>query len=68
MDPVTAALDGIAFGMRLDKKRNVIERCVNKPRQFRHIATRHDRNPLNYRAAVKIASTRLWLRHCESAT
>jgi transposase len=30
------------------KKRNLIERCFNKLKQFRHIATRYDRNPLNY--------------------
>lgn len=50
------------------KKRNLIERCFNKLKQFRHIATRYDRNPLNYLAMIKLASTRLWLGFYESAT
>ncbi len=39
----------------------LIERCFNKLKQFRHIAMRFDRNPLNYLAMIKLASTRLWL-------
>ncbi|MFM7347061.1 MAG: IS5/IS1182 family transposase, partial [Tagaea sp.] len=45
----------------------LIERCFGKLKQFRHIATRYDRNPLNYLAMAKLASARLWLRHYESA-
>ena len=59
--------DGITYSRRLYKQRNLIERCFNKLKQFRHIATRYARNPLNYLAMVKIASTRLWLRAYESA-
>ncbi|HUZ32364.1 MAG TPA: IS5/IS1182 family transposase, partial [Xanthobacteraceae bacterium] len=44
-----------------------IERCFNKLKQFRHIATRYDRNALNYLAMLKIACVRLWLRFYESA-
>ena len=47
--------------------RNLIERCFNKLKQFRHIATRYDRNALNYLAMIKIAIVRLWLRFYESA-
>jgi transposase len=35
------------------KTRNLIERCFNKLKQFRHIATRYDRSALNYLAMVK---------------
>ena len=59
--------DGITYSRRLYKQRNLIERCFNKLKQFRHIATRYDRSPLNYLAMVKLASTRLWLRSYESA-
>src|SRR5262245_24930310 len=59
--------DGITYSRRLYKHRNLLERCFNKLKQFRHIATRYARNPLNYLAMVKIASTRLWLRVYESA-
>jgi transposase len=37
-------------------------------KQFRHIATRYDRNALNYLAMVKIAIVRLWRRFYESTT
>jgi transposase len=49
------------------KQRNLIERCFNKLKQFRHIATRYDRTALNYLAMAKIACIRLWLRFYESA-
>jgi transposase len=41
--------------LRVYKQRNLIERCFNKLKQFRHIATRYDRNALNYPAMIKIA-------------
>jgi transposase len=65
--PKSGRYDGITYSKRLYKMRNLIERCFNKLKQFRHIATRYDRNPLNYLAMAKIASIRLWLRFYESA-
>jgi len=59
--------DGITYSKKRYKQRNLIERCFNKLKQFRHIAMRFDRNPLNYLAMIKLASTRLWLRAYESA-
>lgn len=47
--------------IRKYKKRNLIERCFNKLKQFRHIA-RYDRSALNYLAMAKIACIRLWFR------
>jgi transposase len=37
-------------------RRNVVERCVNRLKQWRGIATRYEKRALNYRAAVIIAS------------
>jgi transposase len=65
--PKSNRYDGIVYRKRLYKQRNLIERCFNKLKQVRRIATRHDRDPRNDRAVVKLASTRLWLRHYESA-
>lgn len=65
--PKSNRYDGITYSKRLYKKRNLIERCFNKLKQFRHIATRYDRLALNYLAMIKLASTRLWLRAYESA-
>ena len=65
--PKSNRYDGITYSKRLYKQRNLIERCFNKLKQFRHIATRYDRNALNYLAMIKIAIVRLWLRFYESA-
>src|SRR6202008_1247833 len=66
--PRSNRYDGITYSKAKYKKRNLIERCFNKLKQFRHIATRYDRAALNYLAMVKIAIVRLWLRFYESTT
>lgn len=58
--------DQIPFSMRKYRQRNLVERCINKLKQFRHIATRYDRHPSAYLAFAKIAAVRLWLRFYES--
>jgi transposase len=45
------------------KRRNVVERCINRLKQFRGIATRYDKLAAHYRAAVTIACLVLWLNH-----
>jgi len=40
---------------------SAVERCVNRLKQWRGIATRFDKRAANYRAAVVIASLLLWL-------
>jgi len=40
----------------------VVERCVNKLKQWRGIATRcYEKRAVNYRAMVVIASLMMWL-------
>jgi transposase len=39
----------------------VVERCFNRLKQFRAVATRYDKRAVNYRAMVVIASLLLWL-------
>ena len=43
------------------RRRNVVERCVNRLKQWRAIATRYDKRAVNYRAGVIIASLMIWL-------
>lgn len=43
------------------KGRNVIERCINRLKDFRAVATRYDKRGRNYLAGVLIASIVLWL-------
>jgi transposase len=44
------------------KHRNVAERCNNKLKQFRAVATRYDKREYMYAATVDVASIRIWLR------
>ena len=47
--------------------RNLVERYFNKLKQFRGIATRYDKSPENFLAAIKLISARIWIRSYESA-
>jgi transposase len=39
----------------------VVERCCNRLKQFRAVATRYDQRAVNYRAMVVVASLLIWL-------
>ena len=43
------------------RRRNVVERCVNRLKQWRGIATRYEKRAANYRAAVVVAALMIWL-------
>lgn len=64
--PKSNRRDDIPFSKRKYRKRNLVERCINKLKQFRHIATRYDRYASAYLAFAKLAAVRLWLRYYES--
>ena len=57
-----------AFSPFLYRYRNLVERFFNKLKHYRAVATRYDKNPDNYLAAVKLASARIWMRFNESMT
>ncbi|MFK4116195.1 IS5 family transposase [Microbacterium sp. NPDC006705] len=44
------------------KGRNVVERCFNKLKQWRGIAMRSDKLARNYRAAISLAATLIWIK------
>jgi len=44
------------------KERNTVERCVNKLRQHRAVATRFDKRERIYQGTIDVASIRIWLR------
>jgi transposase len=54
-----------AFDPVLYRRRNVVERCFNKLKQWRAIATRFDKLASRYRCGVLLAGLILWLRHHE---
>lgn len=43
-------------------KRNVVERCILRLKQFRRVATRYEKRESNYLAMVTLAAIILWLR------
>jgi transposase len=51
-----------AFDKTIYKKRNVVERCFGRLKQFRGLATRYAKRVAYYRAEVVIATIALWLR------
>lgn len=50
-----------SFDAEAYRRRNVVERCVNRLKQWRGIATRYEKRAANYRAAVVIAGLMIWL-------
>jgi transposase len=51
-----------AFDAALYKQRNVVERCFNRLKQFRDLATRYAKRVAYYQAELTIAAIILWLR------
>ena len=49
------AFDSVAY-----KARNVVERCFNRLKQWRGIATPYDKHATNYRAGVVVAAVIMW--------
>ena len=50
-----------AFDREAYRRRNVVERCVNRRKQFRGIATRYEKRAANFRAMAVVASLTIWL-------
>lgn len=49
------------FDRDIYRHRNVVERCFNRLKQWRGLATRYDKTRESYQAAVTIASIMLWI-------
>ena len=47
----------VAVNRKLYRLRNLVERCFNKLKNARRVATRYDRSATNFLAAVSIAAT-----------
>ncbi|HVY89708.1 MAG TPA: IS5 family transposase [Hyphomonadaceae bacterium] len=44
------------------RARNLVERCINRLKHFRRVATRYEKTARNYLAVVTIAAAALWWR------
>jgi transposase len=51
----------LGFDRERYRGRNVVERCFNRLKQFRTVATRYDKRAVNDRAMVAVASLLTWL-------
>jgi transposase len=51
-----------AFDAEGYKERNVVERCINKLKGHRAVATRYEKRDYMFRGTVDVASIRIWLR------
>ena len=51
----------VRFDKAAYRKRHVVERLVNRLKQFRRVATRHEKRAVNYLAMLTIAAIVLWL-------
>ena len=49
------------FDKTVYARRNMVERCINRLKQWRSLATRYEKRAANYRAMVVIASIVIWL-------
>ncbi len=52
----------IAYDFEAYKARNLVERCFNKLKHFRRIATRYDRRAIHFLSFLHIAAAMLWMR------
>jgi transposase len=50
-----------SFDASVYAKRNVVERCVNRLKQWRGVATRYEKRALHFRAMVVIAALMIWI-------
>ena len=50
------------FDRVLYRTRNIVERLINRLKQFRRVATRYEKRAANYLAMVTLAAVRLWLK------
>ncbi len=53
------AADG-TFDREAYKHRNVVERCFNRLKRWRGVATRYNKTAQSYKAAVSLASLLVW--------
>jgi transposase len=64
----TAATAGSAggrppvFNAERYKEHNTVERCFNKLKAFRALATRYDKRERIYQGTIGVASIQIWLR------
>lgn len=57
----TESRRGVRFDRETYRERNVVERTINRLKQFRALATRYDKLETTFHATVTLAVILLWL-------
>jgi transposase len=52
----------VSHDAELYKDRNTVERCINKLKEWRGLATRYDKTPDSYEAGLHLRGCIIWLR------
>ncbi|AMY69048.1 hypothetical protein FALB51S_02724 [Frigidibacter albus] len=55
----------VAVDRRLYRLRDLVERCFNKLKNARRVATRYDKTAESFLGFIDITSIRLWLAICQ---
>ena len=58
----------VSHDAELYKERNTVERCINKIKAWRGLATRYDKTPESYMAGLELRGTLIWLRSLRPTT
>jgi transposase len=58
----------VSHDAELYKERNTVERCINKIKDWRGLATRFDKRPDSYMAGLQLRGAVIWLRSLRPAT
>jgi transposase len=58
----------VSHDAELYKERNTVERCINKIKDWRGLATRFDKKPESYMAGLQLRGAVIWLRSLDPAT
>ena len=53
------------FNQALYRQRNLVERTINRLKQFRRIVSRYEKKAKDYLAMLQIGSLLLWLRYAD---
>ncbi|MBB3988578.1 transposase, partial [Sagittula marina] len=53
----------VGVNRSLYRLRNLVERCFNKLKNARRVATRYDKTAESFLGFIDITSIRLWVRH-----
>jgi transposase len=58
----------VTHDAELYKDRNTVERCINRIKDWRGLATRYDKTPESYEAGLHLRGSMIWLRSLRPTT